>query len=63
MKLAKLMHKSPRDIAKELVKCLEETGYFKNINIAGAGFINLSFKDELLREFVEKCIKSYKTRE
>lgn len=58
MKLAKILHKSPRDIAEELVKCLEETGYFKDINIAGAGFINLSFKDELLREFVEKVIKS-----
>ena len=58
MKLAKILHKSPREIAEDLVKCLEETGYFKNINIAGAGFINLSFKDELLREFVEKVIKS-----
>ena len=58
MKLAKVMHKSPRDIAEELVKCLEETGYFKNINIAGAGFINLSFKDELLTKYVEKVIKS-----
>ena len=58
MKLAKILHKSPRDIAEELVECLEETGYFKDINIAGAGFINLSFKDELLREFVEKDIKS-----
>ncbi len=57
MKLAKIMHKSPRDIAEDLVKCLEETGYFKNINIAGAGFINLSFKDELLTEYVEKVIK------
>ena len=58
MKLAKILHKSPREIAEELVKCLEETGYFKNINIAGAGFINLSFKDELLTEYVEKVIKS-----
>lgn len=58
MKLAKVMHKSPRDIAEDLVKCLEETGYFKDINIAGAGFINLSFKDELLTEYVEKVIKS-----
>ncbi len=58
MKLAKILHKSPRDIAEELVKCLEETGYFKDINIAGAGFINLRFKDELLREYVEKVIKS-----
>lgn len=58
MKLAKILHKSPRDIAEELVKCLEETGYFKDINIAGAGFINLSFKDELLTEYVEKVIKS-----
>ena len=58
MKLAKIMHKSPRDIAEELVKYLEETGYFKDINIAGAGFINLSFKDELLTKYVEKVIKS-----
>ena len=57
MKLAKVMHKSPRDIAEDLVKCLEETGYFKDINIAGAGFINLSFKDELLTGYVEKVIK------
>ncbi len=58
MKLAKVMHKSPRDIAEDLVKCLEETGYFKDINIAGAGFINLSFKDELLTEYLEKVINS-----
>ncbi len=58
MKLAKVMHKSPRDIAIVLVNCLEETGYFKDINIAGAGFINLSFKDELLTEYVEKVINS-----
>lgn len=57
MKLAKILHKSPREIAEELVKCLEETGYFKDINIAGAGFINLRFKDELLTEYVEKVIK------
>lgn len=58
MKLAKVMHKSPRDIAEELVKCLEETEYFKDINIAGAGFINLRFKDELLTGYVEKVFKS-----
>ena len=58
MKLAKVMHKSPRDIAEDLVKCLEETEYFKDINIAGAGFINLRFKDELLTEYVEKVINS-----
>ena len=58
MKLAKILHKSPREIAEVLVKCLEETGYFKDINIAGAGFINLRFKDELLTEYVEKVIKS-----
>ena len=58
MKLAKVMHKSPREIAEELVEYLEETGYFKNINIAGAGFINLSFKDELLTEYVDKIFSS-----
>ena len=56
MRLAKIMHKSPREIAELLVKCLEETTYFENINIAGPGFINLSFKKELLTSYVEKVI-------
>ena len=54
MKLAKIMHKSPKEIAEEIVKCLDEINCFKNINIAGAGFINLTLKDEILTEYVEK---------
>lgn len=53
MSLAKVMHKSPLEIAKTMVECLEKTNYFENINIAGPGFINLSFKQKLLTEYVE----------
>lgn len=56
MKLAKIMHKSPIEIANKIKEVLEKTAYFTNINIAGAGFINLSFKNELLTTFVEKYI-------
>lgn len=56
MKLAKIMHKSPHEIATTIADALEETNYFENINIAGAGFVNLSFKKELLTTFVENII-------
>ena len=39
MKLAKIMHKSPREIATNIADALEETNYFENINIAGAGCV------------------------
>ena len=53
MKIAKELHKSPLEIAKTMQKALERTNYFENINIAGAGFINLSFKAKLLTAYVE----------
>lgn len=52
MRLAKLYHKNPIDIANDIKTGLEQTNYFKDINIAGAGFINLSLSDEFLLEFV-----------
>ena len=49
MPLAKKYQKNPRDIASEIVNALDER--FTNINIAGPGFINLSFTDKVLLEY------------
>ncbi len=43
MELAKKLKKSPRQIAEEIVSCMDKT-LFENVEIAGAGFINFKFK-------------------
>ena len=50
MTLAKEYHKNPKIIAEEIVKKLENDYRFENINIAGPGFINLSFSEKFLIE-------------
>ena len=44
MGLAKKYSKNPRDIATEIMNAIKND--FKDVNIAGPGFINLTFKDE-----------------
>ncbi len=46
MRLAKHFKKPPRDIAKDIIDNLDaDEKYIKNIEIAGPGFINISFTD------------------
>ena len=52
MSLAKIYHESPIVIAGKIKKVLESDSRFTNINIAGPGFINLSFSDEFLINLV-----------
>ena len=51
-KLAKQYHKSPIEIANDIKVKLDQTDLFKDVNIAGAGFINLSLSDKFLLDFV-----------
>lgn len=48
MPLAKKYGKSPRDIATEVVDKIKLINRYKDINIAGPGFINITFSDEQL---------------
>ena len=52
MGIAKRMRTNPIEIAKKLVEELNKDEYFTNVNMAGPGFINLSFSNEKLAEFV-----------
>lgn len=52
MSLAKIYHESPIVIAGKIKDVLESDSRFTNINIAGPGFINLSFSDEFLINLV-----------
>jgi len=51
MGLAKVYHKNPVEIANELVIVLKEDEYFKDVNVAGPGFINMTISDKLLIDF------------
>ncbi len=54
MRFAKLYHKNPVEIANSIKDELDKTGMFKDINIAGAGFINLSLSDSVLIDFINE---------
>ena len=58
MNLAKKYHKNPREIALEVVKKLESDERFTNINIAGPGFINISFSNEFLIDSLNKIVEN-----
>ena len=48
MSLAKKYGKNPVSIATEIVECIKKDNKYKDINIAGPGFINITFSDEEL---------------
>ena len=52
MKLAKMYHKNPVEIANEIKNELDKNDNFVNVNIAGAGFINISLSDKALINFI-----------
>jgi len=60
MKFAKVYHKSPIVIANEITEKLKENDIFANINIAGAGFINISLSDKFLIGFLNNISKNVK---
>lgn len=63
MSLAKKYHQNPIDIANKVVSKMNENDNFININIAGPGFINITFSDNslinYLNEFnIEELVKN-----
>lgn len=48
MSLAKEYHQNPHDIANTIVASITADNKYKNINIAGPGFINITFSDTAL---------------
>ncbi len=57
MILAKKYKKNPMDIASEIVNNLDSS--FINVNIATPGFINFSFSDTLMLEYLNECLKDF----
>ncbi len=55
--LAKLNHENPREVAEKIVNKLDNR--FTNVNIAGPGFINLSFTDDVIKDYLNKGITDF----
>ena len=54
MAIAKSLGKNPRDIAGEIVNKLSDIEELTNVNIAGPGFINITFTSEALASYVNE---------
>ena len=52
MALAKKVGTNPRAVAEQIVSSLNEYDIFENVNIAGPGFINISYTKEFLKEYL-----------
>ncbi|MBR1413685.1 MAG: arginine--tRNA ligase [Bacilli bacterium] len=51
MSLAKAYHKNPNEIANEIINKMQEYKDYTNLNVAGPGFINISFTDEIITNY------------
>lgn len=54
MPLAKIYHQNPVEIANSLVEKLKEYPEIKDCNVAGPGFINITFSDSFLIDFMNE---------
>lgn len=54
MRFAKIYHKSPIEIANDIKKELDNDDLLTNINIAGAGFINISLSEKALTNYINE---------
>ena len=61
MKLAKVVKSSPRAVAETIVKHFDtKEHHFASLEIAGPGFINITFKNSFLEKWLEKMLKEPK---
>lgn len=58
MHLAKTLRKSPREVAQNLIDQLPVSPVLENIEIAGAGFINLFIKNSAKQQYLQHILKS-----
>ena len=54
MAIAKSLGKNPRDIATDIADKLNELDECTNVNVAGPGFINITFTNEALKDYINE---------
>ncbi len=56
LKLSKELNKSPREIAEAAAEKLKELAIFEKIEVAGAGFINMTLSVATLEKWAKDCL-------
>jgi len=59
MAIAKRNGKNPVELANALVDLLKEDACFKTLSVAGPGFINITFNDEYLINYMNECSSDF----
>lgn len=57
MQLAKYLGKNPRQIAEEIAGELQKSPYFKEVTVAGPGFLNMRLSDKSLDELTQQDVE------
>ncbi|MCX8131459.1 MAG: arginine--tRNA ligase [Clostridia bacterium] len=60
--IAKENRKNPREIAGKIVDALREKPIFKDLSVAGPGFINITLNDEFITNYIRELSKDSKIR-
>ena len=58
MRYAKILRKSPREIAENLSKTLQNSDIIEKIEIAGPGFINFFIRNDSLTKIISDILKN-----
>ena len=59
MQLAGRLQKNPREIAEAIAAAISETGKYKDVTVAGPGFINAFLPDEILLSNIQRAPEEY----
>ena len=57
MELAKINKMNPRIIADSIVEKMKESSDYSDVNVAGPGFINITFSEEILAKYIDEVSK------
>ena len=54
MELAKRNNKNPIELANQIKDKMLETDYYSNVSVAGPGFINITFNEKYVIDYMNK---------
>lgn len=60
MKISKKYNEIPREMAEKVVKTMKKDNFFKDVNTAGPGFINITLENDEILKFINKTINDFK---
>ena len=59
MKLASINKMNPKELAEKIARALNQNPNYENINVAGPGFINITFKSEVLVKYINDIYNDF----